>query len=92
MDTYKTYYLIISSVNLFNLMLCFLLPEIQVVIVISTPVIISALVFISLIPSPAKYILFILLPNISFLVILINPIILSYKLRYYQDRYPRLLY
>jgi hypothetical protein len=62
------------------------------VIVISIPAIIFTLVFISLIPSPAKPILFVLFLNIFFPAILINLIILSYRLRYYQDRYPRLLY
>jgi hypothetical protein len=70
--------------------LCFLLPEIQVVIITSTLAIIFALVFRSLIPSPAKPILPILLPNIFFLVILVNLIILSYKLKYYRDYYPKL--
>jgi hypothetical protein len=63
-----------------------------VVIVISTPAIISALVFISPIPSPAKPTPFVLLLNISFPAIPINPIILSHRLRYYRDCYPRLLY
>jgi hypothetical protein len=68
------------------------LLEIQVVIIISIPVIISILVFISLILSPAKFILPALFPNISFLAIPVNLIILSYRLRHYWDRYPRLLY
>jgi hypothetical protein len=91
-DIYKTYYLTISLVDLFGFILCFSLPEIQVVIIISTPAIISALVFISLILFLAKPILLVLFLNIFFLIIFVNLIILSHKLRYYQDYYPRLLY
>jgi hypothetical protein len=72
--------------------LCFILPEIQIVIVISTPAIISALALIFLILFLAKPTLLALFPNIYFLVIFINLIILSHRLRYYQDRYSRLLY
>jgi hypothetical protein len=91
-DTYKTYYLTISSANLFGLMLYFFLLEIQMVIIISTPATISALAFISPILSPAKPILPVSLLNIFFPAILINLIILSYRFIYYRDRYPRLLY
>jgi hypothetical protein len=58
-------------------MLCFPLPEIQVVIVTSTPAK----------PTPPVSPL-----DISFPATPVNPIILSHRLRYYRDRYPRLLY
>jgi hypothetical protein len=92
MDTYKTYYLITSLVDLFSLVLYYPLAEIQVVIVISTQVIITSLVFISLIPFPFKPTLPVLFPNIFFPAILVNLIILSRKLRYYRDYYLKLLY
>jgi hypothetical protein len=91
-DTCETDYLTASSTNLFGFLPRFPLPEIQVVIVISTPAIISALVFISPIPSPAKPILPVSPPNISFPAISVNLILLSCRFRYYRDRYLRLLY
>jgi hypothetical protein len=63
-----------------------------VVIIISILAIISVLVLIFLILSPAKPILLASFPKIFFLATLVNPIILSHRLIYYRDHYPRLLY